>query len=87
VVFVASDHRVLVVFTSSGKDPLKICVQNVKALKREKMELKKQGKTTRTSFDTCRPHTTIVGGKDKVIIIERIGDKIMDQKDDVNNQM
>jgi len=89
---IANDHRVLVVFSGSGsakgenRDPLKVCVQSVKNQKRVRMEMRKKGKGTRMLMDSCRPHTTIVGGKDKVIITERIGDKIMDQSDDVNNQ-
>lgn len=85
--FSATDHRVLVVFNSTGKDPLKGCVQAVKQMKRNKMERRKHGKGLRMVMDSCRPHVTnIVGGKEKVVITEKIGRKVMDQRDDVNNQ-
>ncbi|OXA61855.1 dynein light chain roadblock-type 1 [Folsomia candida] len=84
---IATDHRVLVVFNSTGKDPLKGCVQAVKQMKRNKMERRKHGKGLRMVMDSCRPHVTnIVGGKEKVVITEKIGRKVMDQRDDVNNQ-
>lgn len=84
--FAASDHRVLLIFSNTDKDPMKVCLQNVKQMKRDKMEMKKAGKLVRKGMDPCRPHTKRIGGKDKVVVTEKIMGKELDQNDDVNNQ-
>lgn len=86
--FTAKDHRILVVCSNTTKDPLKASIQKVKQLKRDKAEQAKIAKASEKGrrVDPCKPHTKLVGGKEKVIITEKIGGQDIDQKDEVNNQ-
>jgi len=84
--FTAEDHRVLVVFSSTMKNPFEGIDKVLKARKRKLLETRKgrHGNRVRSGMDPCAPHTKRVGGMDKVIITEKIDGKIIDQKDDVN---